>query len=171
MTRHEPGTVARATVRGVKNVLVFRRGSTPGGPADWAYSPDPEHGLNYTCDSDVFDVVRDIRPLVVLDPKDYEQSSALAKALVEAMHAAGDKHSAANGVHPATVAVAIAALTKPPRIPEPGLWGVVEAGTREDPNKRKAFVNYPDEGWCADAVSAYSWRNLVDPVLIREGLS
>src|SRR5690348_17082834 len=50
---------------------------------------------------------RTIRPLVVIDPEDREQVDTLCKALVEQMHRAGDVASAANGVHPATVAHAL----------------------------------------------------------------
>src|SRR5690242_11464096 len=69
MSDFKPGTVAKATVRGVPDVTVFRRYSPDAGVRDWAYNPDPEHGLNYSCDSDVANVVTDVRPLVVLDPE------------------------------------------------------------------------------------------------------
>lgn len=59
-------------------------------------------------------------PLVVIDPEDADDRDALAKALVEAMHAAGDARSAAAGVHPATVGVALREFANPtPPIEEP----------------------------------------------------
>lgn len=49
------------------------------------------------------------RPLVVLDPENDDQVDGFCKALVEAMHRAGDVAGAAHGIHPATVAAALRA--------------------------------------------------------------
>jgi hypothetical protein len=67
----------------------------------------------------------DGRPRVLVDPEDREQVDALCKALVEKMYAVGDKRSAANGVHPATMAAALRSLLAPPRPEEPPVWSVV----------------------------------------------
>ena len=69
----------------------------------------------------------------------------------------------------------IEAQTKPPRIPEPGLWGVVEASTPDDPDRRK-FGRVPSEGDDADQwTESYdevwrAWSDLIDPVLVRDGI-
>ena len=74
------------------------------------------------------------------------------------------------------IADQIEAQTKPSRIPEPGLWGVVEAQTsaegqtfftdrialfRDDKNLMKPWV-------CQRG--RYAWADLIDPVLIRQGV-
>ncbi len=70
--------------------------------------------------------VDSVRPLVVLDPDNEDDLDGLCASLVEAMHAAGDVASAANGVHPATVAAALRDFITPPP-PEPqGLGAVAE---------------------------------------------
>lgn len=70
--------------------------------------------------------------------------------------------------------------TKPPRIPEPGLWGVVEASLAVGPRKR--FVHVERKAgtpgywsgmtapWLDDNGIAHHWRDLVAPTLVREGI-
>jgi hypothetical protein len=59
------------------------------------------------------------------------------------------------------------------RIPEPGLWGVVEAHT-EDGEERRRFVHHEDahdgRAWERRGVRR-AWDELIDPVLVREGVS
>ena len=69
----------------------------------------------------------------------------------------------------------IEAKYAPPRIPEPGPWGVVEASTADN-SKRRDFGRVPDEvegkQWTSSFDDGwYDWPDLVGPVLIREGLS
>jgi hypothetical protein len=67
----------------------------------------------------------------------------------------------------------IEAQTKPPRIPEPGLWAVVEAHT-EDGEERRRFVHHEDahdgRAWERRGVRR-AWSDLIDPVLVREGVT
>lgn len=63
----------------------------------------------------------------------------------------------------------IAAQTKPPRIPEPGLWGVVESHIKDDVARR--WVNYGEGIWRNGYGNHVTWDELIDPELIREGLS
>ncbi len=67
MTDYPAGTVAIATVQGVKNVKVLRRYSPETGLYDWAFNPVPELGLKYSCSSDKEDLVSNIR---VIDTPD-----------------------------------------------------------------------------------------------------
>jgi hypothetical protein len=72
------------------------------------------------------------------------------------------------------VAQEIEAQTKPPRIPEPGLWGVVEAKAPVD-DRRIEWVHgrATDAGndWHSmDGMWSRVWADLVDPVLVREGV-
>ena len=63
LRRHYPAnTVARATVKGVPGVVVFRREFLPG-HFDWTFTPVPEQGLEYTCASDPEGIVEDIEVL------------------------------------------------------------------------------------------------------------
>lgn len=69
----------------------------------------------------------------------------------------------------------IEAQAKPPRIPEPGLWGVVESTvTYEGTTYSTSLVRHPGPGtancWLDRSGSWFSWDDLIDPVLIREGV-
>jgi len=61
------------------------------------------------------------------------------------------------------LAVTIEAQVKPARIPEPGLWGVVEAGSA-----RVKYVRWPNGSW-RDGGNSFRWDDLIDPTLICEG--
>jgi hypothetical protein len=166
MSDYEPGTVAEATVRGVKGVRVFRRYSPDTGIRDWAYNPDPVRGLNYSCDSDAGNVVTDIRPLVVLDPEDYSQIRGLIQ---------GSSYLGPGAMtRPLTEAIQqVLRKMAETRIPEPGLWGVVEAGAAREGSPlrgRRTWVRH-SRGWVDTTALTYDWDSLIDPVLIREGLS
>ena len=160
MSAYESGTVAMVTA--------LNR-STP-----WRAFFDGKTWRECGADAFCVDTPTSVHPLVVLDPDDLAQAESLAKALVEAMYAAGDRYSAANGVHAGTVSTALRALVKP-RIPEPGLWAVVEASTCDDPDRRK-FGRVPSDGDDADQwTESYdevwrAWSDLVDPTLVRPGI-
>ena len=67
----------------------------------------------------------------------------------------------------------IEAQTKPARIPEPGLWGVVEASSIYV-NDRLTYVHHNKPGpwaWATQSRGSCKWDDLIDPTLIREGLS
>ena len=143
MTIYEPGTVAVATAYGAEGVRVFRvEGSHPWRSANTAYTDNE---------------VTDIRPLVVLD-LDGIAPEAIAKAL-------RDKDAGTNGTGWARVAEQIEAQAKPPRIPEPGLWGVVTD------NGDDVWVCTEPGRWTriADGVE-WPWVDITDPVLIRDGV-
>lgn len=85
-----------------------------------------------------------------------------------------DRHFAA-----AVVLTAIADQIEPPRIPEPGLWGVVEARSSHNQILPSRYVRRYDRGNAGfDWVTVHSvevsrslrWDDLIDPVLVREGL-
>jgi hypothetical protein len=109
--------------------------------------------------------VTDIRPLVVLDLDAGEVAGLM-----------GVLSWSADGmvqVHPALcrkVADQIEQQTKPPRIPEPGLWGVVEAGVKEH-DVRLRWVRLGDN-YRPDDRDEYDrlWCDLIDPTLVRPGI-
>jgi hypothetical protein len=63
--------------------------------------------------------------------------------------------------------------TQPPRIPEPSAWGLVEAHTRENSDRRK-FGRVPEADsvhWVeSETANWFLWSELIDPVLIRDGI-
>lgn len=163
---YAPGTVAIATVIGVEGVRVSRY---DGG---WARLDDPDqfYSDNFDSQSGVAPWVTDIRPLVVLDLGDYSN-----RADIYLRNLANDDHEAVGGgVTPRAklahlIADQIDAQTKPPRIPEPGLWGVVEA-SMDAGTTRLTWVRTPEFWYTAKWDSARSWSDLIDPTLIREGV-
>lgn len=115
------------------------------------------------------EVVTDVRPLVVLDLGDL---AVLKRAWENTEVAMKEGHTLPfilQGLRDE-----ILRQTKPPRIPEPGLWGVVEAAVPESGGSRWPFVHDTDQGsseWtCVNDGDHYDWDALVDPVLIREGV-
>lgn len=69
----------------------------------------------------------------------------------------------------------MSAQTKPPRIPEPGLWGVVEAGHEHLDGRRSKFVRVATTGiaqWVERGAEAdwSTWDRLIDPTLVRPGI-
>ena len=61
-------------------------------------------------------------------------------------------------------------ITRKPRIPEPGLLSVVEAGFEVGDGRRKFCRLEEDaEGW-SGAGSWFRWSDLIDPVLVRDGV-
>ena len=66
----------------------------------------------------------------------------------------------------------IEAQTKPPRIPEPGWGGAVEAGLkgRAVDNSRRTWVRTADTTWHDGAATYTAWSELVDPTLVRDGI-
>jgi hypothetical protein len=155
----KPGTVAKATVRGVPNVRIVR------GDGHWALAADTD---DFITDRNAPALIADVRPLVVLDLDDPRLSGSpdvRRTNLLEHLR---------KGTNVAQyLADQIEAQTRPPRIPEPGLWGVVEAHT-EDGEERRRFVRHDDahdgRAWERRGVRR-AWDELIDPVLVREGVS
>jgi len=77
--------------------------------------------------------------------------------LVQALHA--------DGFH--MLADQIEAQTKPPRIPEPSLYGVVSS---EDDRGLTTYFWHSHGGWHGENGSLVEWDDLVDPVLVRDGI-
>lgn len=155
MSEYQPGIVAVATVRGVPNVRVFR---LPEG--DWAHAAEvPGSDTNMFNDISEAEQVTDVRPLVVLDPADE--------------HVAGFLRSAGASVYYThDVVRQIEAQTKPPRIPEPGLWGVVEATWEAGDGKGlRCHWIHNHYGWVSEVHDlTKKWDDLDRPTLVREGV-
>jgi len=86
-----------------------------------------------------------------------------ASQLARALRYAGD----AFDVSMCRIADQVKAQLPKPRIPEPGMWGVVKAEHR---GATYLFVNWGRAWFCSDDIDPYDWDDLVDPVLIREGI-
>lgn len=148
MGDYKTGTVATATVLGQKGVRVVI-----GDDGEWI-SPERLGGEYWHTPSEV----TDIRPLIVLDLD--LGAHVGVDTLVRNLRA--DRYN--------DLADQIEAQTKPPRIPEPGLWGVVEARVSKRGLTWHA-TKYPDGKWHVDDGGRFNWDDLIDPVLVREGIS
>jgi hypothetical protein len=103
------------------------------------------------------DCITDARPLIVLDLDGYLPAELNALLRDEGY---------------TTLADQIEAQSKPARIPEPGLWGVVEASYAGW--SRCPFVHGDDGLWRVQTrrleSATVAWDHLADPTLIREGV-
>lgn len=131
------------------------------------------------------DRVTNLSPLVVLD-----LSAGEARMLVHMLRkdaqddfdraAADDPHVHGRGLASAEVrrrtANQIEEQTRPPRIPEPGLWGVVEAAARRTgsniPQTNRRHWSRDEGGWAevGGSFRVTDFKYLVDPVLVRPGI-
>ena len=169
MTTYEPGTVAVATVRGVPNVRVMRSGGCDG----WGWvTADKVETWRVHEDR----LVYDIRPLVVLDTSVPNSGRAIGVWVRECAEYLRGNGQTAKARVLAGLADQIEAQTKPPRIPEPGLWGVVQATVAYEGSTYDArFVNHDGanaahKSWHDAGGKWWNWSELIDPVLIREGV-
>lgn len=114
--------------------------------------------------------IKEVFPLVVIDPEDYEQIERLHDSYWSIRRHDATRIDALQG------ALRELADHKPD---EPGTWGVVEASCPHETTRRE-WVHYPDGNWWP--VFTYSkvpsrtplpddWSDLIDPVIVREGLS
>jgi hypothetical protein len=102
-----------------------------------------------------------IRPLVVLDLDGLVEPQVLANFI----RVTGLCGSKAVGER---LADQIEAAVKPPRIPEPGLYGVVSAHIGEGGPWALTRSEY---GWvCLDDGTVHDWDSLIDPTLVRPGI-
>ena len=163
MSDWKPGTVAKATVRGVPDVTVFRRDVSEGF-CDWAHD---SVAVGYTCSHDPD--VTNVRPLVVLDIDNLRacEAEAASPAL------AAKRLRATNSVVAHAIADQIEAQTKPPKPAEPtGLGAVVEddLGRRwvridDDPELNKPWRP-------ADMAAIRShWQNVKAVRVLSEGVA
>jgi hypothetical protein len=151
----EPG-IYRAAVRGVPDQLVT---ISADGDDAWALSQDRVAGTRYHPQV----AVTDARKLIVLD-----LCGASPKRLVQVLH----NNAGYSGFE--AIADQIEAQTEPARIDEPGWGEKVIAHTKEDP-ERRLFVHWHGasvnkNAW-ADNNTTCHWDRLIDPALVREGLS
>ena len=159
MSALSPG-LYRATVEGVPNIIImiadeYGRGTTSRCVPDTPYGTRGHDRDNIT----------DARPLIVLD---LENPAAVVRSLRTAT-----RYSDEVLPYLDQVAASIEAQTKPARIPEPGLWGVVEASSIYV-NDRLTYVHHNKPGpwaWATQSRGSCKWDDLIDPTLIREGLS
>lgn len=142
MSNWPAGTVAMATVRGIRNVRVTRLSN-----GLWVSADPSSTGSRINTDEQVTDV----RRLVVLDLPD--EAWALA---VRTLRATGYSYDA-------KAADQIEEQTKPLRIPEPGLWGVVVAWD----GRHYLRIN---SAWRHIGGNRVTWDEIADPVRIRPGI-
>jgi len=138
----EPG-LYRATVRG-----------NPGPESIVMVGNDITYSLEPNGEARQCYVIEDARPLIVIDTNPI---SAQVIALI----------LRSNGY--AGVARQIEGQLKPARIPEPGLWGVVEATVANFEGDKATWVHDP-YGWVSHSGYTREWGALIDPTLIREGV-
>ena len=161
----EPG-LYRATVRGVADQIVLLTATAP--PDPWfAFEPQSSGpSSRWFRHADITDA----RPLIVIDLSG-----------VNVLAFTDDLRGGLGGTVACNVADQIIEQTKPARIKEPGLWGVVEA-TFLNQRTRQPFLrdNIKENvggGWVAiygppgTDKRRVDWDSLIDPTLIREGLS
>jgi len=82
-----------------------------------------------------------------------------------------DEGGSLQGALAEDVAHQIVSQIPQPRIPEPGVWGVVEAHT-EGYSRRRILGRAPetdDQHW-VDEADWFTWDELIDPILIRKGI-
>lgn len=163
MTNYPRDTLVRADVFGESDVLL-----TYADPEDadspWVRVSGDAAGHWIQADG-----VENVRPLAVFDPDDPSDMNALAKALVEAMHAAGDRASAANGVHPSTVAAALRAVSR--RISEPkGRYAVVRDKHGHDWNRRGMTQTSSYEWVDLETGQSTDWQYIEEPTLVFAGV-
>ena len=99
----------------------------------------------------------DARPLITLDLHDYSPGNLAG--LISAIDRAGH----------VTVAQSITQQTKPARIEEPSLWGVVKASWPDTLGPTCHWVR-DEYGWTTHGGTTLPWGRLVNPVLIRAGV-
>ena len=169
MSALAPG-LYRATVRGVADTTILVNDEEMGG----GFTLGMVAGARYHDGQ----YVTDARPLIVLDISTWFPHRAAA-----AIQAVG--RSPLDPGHAAfmiDVLEQIEAQSKPARIDEPGLWGVVEASRRELTGRPRIidtegnwFKVSNTTGSCVwvHESSEYTanWTDLIDPVLIRDGVT
>jgi hypothetical protein len=169
MSDYKPGTVAVATVRGVKGVRVFCY-EDRSGLLMWDSAGRIEGSVVHTGDD-----ITDIRPLVVLDFRDWtpECPGLIAEWITKKARSDRDCPSTSAALMVAQEIEEQTAPPKPPRIPEPGLWGVVSAHVngKHGPQATYKWAHAP-WGWEAigSTQATRKWEDLIDPVLVREGV-
>ena len=165
MTTYEAGTVAVVTWdnasvaqrdRGKSDLRSERAIRTEDGY--WALT---SHHLHCIGDS----TVTDIRPLVVLDLDD---PSGTVASLREG--AADDLWTGEAAACIESIADQIEAQPMPPRIPEPGLWGVVRDATGEEWVRTGPTQHTSYEWLNTETADSDDWAGIKAPTLVRPGI-
>ena len=148
MSTYERGTVAVATVRGVPNVRIAFADADDTRYQWFVISGDAADWVPN-------DAITDINPLVVIHNGDWP-------SLIRLLRESGFD----------SLPDQIEAQTKPPRIPEPGLWGVVEAGCDGLGRRTWLHVNENPAGndWASTDGWHRVWADLENPTLVRPGI-
>jgi hypothetical protein len=163
MSDYKPGTVAVATVRGTEEAR-----SVKCDDGLWV-TVETIDGCRWHSEADL----TDIRPLVVLDFGYWTPECPGLVAEWIAKKARGDRDCTSAALMVAQEIEEQTAPPKPPRIPEPGLWGVVSAHVngKHGPQATYKWAHAP-WGWEAigSTQATRKWEDLIDPVLVREGV-
>ena len=161
MSTLKPG-LYKATVRGVPDTIVMIDDEGMGHHQENidTLHRKHEHSANFT----------DARPLIVLDLKD---PALMIKAMRSVIEASTKAYTAAGFGDTANVLELInqieAQLPKPPRIEEPGQWGVVLADDILDHWIHDRVSG--DRQWvCLNTRRRAEWANLINPVQIHDGI-
>lgn len=158
----KPGEVALVTSMYGRPVTAVRCG--PGENLGWAYADTLSGRPTQHWSSDRLGRSV-IRPLVVIDPGDREQVDRLVEILV----------NLSEGAFPVRLQTALREFADPtpPRIDEPGLWGIVEAACVHS-DDRRTWMRHSDDNWYVVGTDTKNnpdgWDSLIDPVLVREGV-
>ena len=158
MSTYAPGTVA-----------MIRDNSTPDG-SEWRavkddkgwFGTDP--GMGWVSDADVTDV----RPLVVLELDAYANPAELLRLIANEDVVNAKRSLLLN------IADQIEAQVKPPHIPEPTEpLSEVQASTQGCERRRfvRGFAATSGRVRWVDGVAGYGWDELIDPTLVREGVT
>src|SRR5690606_22718748 len=114
------------------------------------------------------------RPVAVIDPENREQVERLTSAFYS-QYPLVTFHASAESLHVDRLQAALREFANPtpPRIDEPGTWGVVEASCVHA-DARREWMHHPDGNWYVVGTDTKNnpddWDSLVGPVLIREGI-
>jgi hypothetical protein len=126
---------------------------------------DGQTWREFGADAFCVDVPTDVRPLVVLDLADPVRTvEALRLAASQATNCRLDVRGIADQIE---------AQVKPPRIPEPGWGEKVIAHVKGFETMRQRWVatkNGRTQEWHSETGHKYHWSDLVDPVLVRDGV-
>jgi len=148
-----------ATVRGIPGESIVLAGVGVTGDKDVMFSLDSGGNIRRCY------VFEDARPLIVLDLEDPRGAVAQIRSYFA--------HQDDVPAYMEQVADQIEAQTKPARIPEPGLWGVVVASSFYE-STRLPYLHEdisPGAAVWSSVNGRIAWDDLIDPTEIREGLS
>lgn len=162
---YPPGTVAKATVAGYKNVTVLRSR----GPKEWFAASDIVTGC-FSEGGSRHSRVTNIRPLIVLDPQRFN-----VEWVCDVLRGGGSQRLRPAGAGgDSYVADQMEEQTRKPRPPEPtGLGAVVVASCQHDPN-RVLWVSVGNGMWAPEGHPSHQpylnpWNTLIDPTELRGG--